>query len=522
MTGTTFIRDRPVLLAATAVLALTVLVFLPSLGNGFVSLDDHDYVEGNPGIGLALGELAAWAFTTYRAYNYHPLTWLSLALDHAFWGLDPFGYHLTSVLLHAANGALVVVLAWLLIRRARAAGEPGPPALREVLAAAAAGALFSIHPLRVESVTWISERKDVLFAFFYLLSLIAYVRFTTAVTPGRRAVLYAASLALFCLSALSKPMAVSLPAVLLLLDACPLRRIDGPRPVRRMLSLLPEKAPFVLVAVGLAVLTILAQGTSGQIRDIQELPIGERGVIALRAVFFYLGKTLWPAGLAPFYPILQPVTLTVMDAVRIAAFLGITGLGIALWKRNRLPLTAWAFYIVTLIPVSGIVQVGGQAAADRYSYLPLLGPLVGVVAAIAAASARLSVAFPRVRPDRLLLAVLCAVLLLLGRTTAGQQAVWKDSVALWSREIEVFPYTVPLGYSSRARAFALAGDHRRAAADYTTALMMDPLDGQTYAGRALSLLALGRQAQACADLEQAVRLDPARSEAVFLLKRSCR
>ena len=513
--------NRKLALAAAGVLLLTFLVFLPTLGNGFVNLDDDDYVVRNGGLTLPAPELLVWSFTTYTAYNYHPLTWLSLALDRAFWGGRPFGYHLTSVLLHACNAFLAVLLSWMLIRRIRAASGEGPSNMLDVLGAAAVGAFFGIHPLRVESVSWISERKDVLFAFFYFLALIEYLRFVSSGTRRDRVLHYAASILLFCCSGLSKPMAVSLPAVLLLLDAYPLRRFERLRFDRRTGSLLLEKAPYVVIAAAIALLTVLAQGTSGQIRSMEELPLAERGIIAVRAVFFYLGKLFSPADLAPFYPILRPVTATALDAVRAAAFLGVTALGIAFWKRNRGLLIVWLAYLVTLVPALGIVQVGGQAAADRYSYLPLLGPLFGVVMLVIGLFRRLSASFPRVRTELVLAAALCGLLVPLGMATAAQQRVWTDPVSLWSREIELFPTTVPVSYVNRGRGYAERGDHQRAVMDYSLAILMDPADPEAYGGRGISLLALGRKSEACADLQRALALRPWYYEAALNRGRAC-
>ena len=487
---------------AFAIAAFTFLVFLPSLGNGFVNWDDGPYVYENQHIWKLGPELIGWAFTSLHPANWHPLTLLSLALDHAFWGLAPMGYHLTNVFLHAANAGLVFLFAAALIRPA-GPGESG--AADPVPAAVVAALLFAVHPMRVESVAWVSQRKDLLCGFFTLLSLLAYLRHARA--PGGDRGAYAAALGTFALALMSKSMAVTLPVVLLILDAFPLRRL---REGRRVLW---EKVPFLLLSAGTALATLWAQRAGGAMVTLAARPMEERLLNAVRSPVFYLWKTLLPTGLAPFSPFPERASLWTWDyGLPALAFAAITWL---CWRwRRRFPAmgAAWACYLVTLLPVLGLVQVGRQAAADRYAYLPGLAPLILLGAGASLLHARLGRA-GRGRSGAALAAALFGAGAL-SWLSVRQTRVWKDSVSLWSHEVGHFPDRIAFAHSNLGLGLYEAGRKEEAMAQYDKAVRLDPADPNARFNRGIALAGLDRTAEAVEEYRRALEAGPAWSARV--------
>ncbi len=340
--------DYRLLFSLLLALAATAWIYLPVRGFGFVNFDDPRYVTQNPMVlaGWTVDGLR-WAFTTFRTSNWHPLTWLSLMTDVELFGPGPGALHAVSACFHLAN-VLLVYLAFSLVT-----GRKWPALLT--------AALFGVHPLHVESVAWISERKDVLSTFFSLLALMAWARY--AQTGRLRG--YLGSLALFALALLSKPMPVTLPVVLLLLDAWPLARLKRGPP-----RLLWEKAPFFLLSLLFSAITLQAQSPMA-------VPLAARAANALVSYAAYLGRAAWPSGLAAFYPHpgMPPAWEIVLSSLVLAA---ITLAAVLARKKAPWLAWGWAWYLVTLLPVIGLIQVGLQAMADRYTYVPLLGPFLAL------------------------------------------------------------------------------------------------------------------------------------------------
>ena len=320
----------------------------------FVQYDDQQYVTENPQVqaGLSFAGLR-WAFG-FHAGNWHPLAWLSHMLDCQIYGANPAGHHLTSILLHAANA----VLLFLALRRLTGA----------TWRSAIVAALFAWHPLHVESVAWIAERKDVLCASFWLLTLLAYAGYATRPAAGR----YAATLGCFVLALMAKPMAVTLPFVLLLLDCWPLKRLEN----KSFLALVWEKTPFFAITLGVCVLTMLAQEQA--IASTAGLTVSHRLANVVVAYAHYVGAMFVPINLAVFYPyrLLLPASTILLACLVIA---GVSLLAIFHARRRPFLLIGWLWYLGTLVPVIGLVQVGDQSWADRYTYLPLIGLFVFVV-----------------------------------------------------------------------------------------------------------------------------------------------
>jgi protein O-mannosyl-transferase len=354
---------------------VTLAVFLPVARHEFINYDDPDYVTRNA---MVLNGLswhgAVWAFTSGAAGNWHPFTWLSHMLDVQLFGLWAGGHHLINVLFHIAN-----TLALFLILNGMT---------RALWRSALVAALFALHPLHVESVAWVSERKDVLSAFFFLLTLWAYTRYAQSLRSAARSTLhapafYALALFFFTLGLMSKPMLVTLPFVLLLLDYWPLGRIQVSSPfvIRHLSSLIREKLPFFALAMASSIVTFVVQQKGGAVASAEQLPVPLRLANALVAYFRYLGKAVWPDHLAVFYP--HPGYWPWWQVVGAALVLGaMSTLVIAVGRRQPALLVGWLWFVGMLVPVIGLVQVGLQSMADRYSYLPLIGLFILLVWAV--------------------------------------------------------------------------------------------------------------------------------------------
>jgi tetratricopeptide (TPR) repeat protein len=333
---------------------LTLAVFIQVLGFEFVSLDDKVFVSDNPSIreGLTLNGIT-WAFQTMFASNWHPLTWISFLVDYEIFGLNPMGYHLTNLLLHTLNVCLLFAV------------------LRDLTGSlyrsALVAALFAVHPLHVESVAWVIERKDVLSTFFGILGIRAYHRYVRRPGVGR----YLAVAVLLALGLMAKPMLVSWPIVLLLLDYWPLERL-GPG---QWLLCLKEKIPLAMLAAISCLLTVIAQHSGGATHQPEDLSFGFRVANALVAYQNYLAMALFPTGLACFYPYSR---IWNFETVFLAGLLlaGVSVLLVLKSRQYRYLLTGWLWYLITLLPVIGLIQVGAQAMADRYTYVPLIGVFV--------------------------------------------------------------------------------------------------------------------------------------------------
>jgi protein O-mannosyl-transferase len=355
---------------------LTLAVYWPVTRAEFINFDDPAYVTDNPPVmaGLTVGGLV-WALTTGHCSNWHPLTWVSHMADCQWFGLDAGRHHLTSLLFHVVNTLLV--FGWL-------RGLTGA-----VWRSALVATLFGWHPLHVESVAWISERKDVLSTFFGLLTLMAYGRYVqeSKVQGPKPKIYYSLALGFYVLGLLSKPMLVTLPLVLLLLDWWPLNRIYDLRltigePKKRgqhetPTALILEKVPFLLLAVGSSVVTFLVQRAGGAVISVGVIPVGERVANAVMSYARYLGKMVWPERLAMYYPAVKD-----WAGWQVAGALALL-VGVTVWvvrERARRPYLAvgWLWYLGTLVPVIGLVQVGAQAMADRYTYIPLIGIFIMV------------------------------------------------------------------------------------------------------------------------------------------------
>ncbi len=496
-TGTSRRLSWTVTAFALIISLATFALYIPSLGNGLVNWDDWAYVLENERIRSLDLEFLRWAFTSVLLSNWHPLSLVSHALDYAVWGLDSFGYHLTNNILHAVDTFLVAVVAAMLAGWKAGHGKEK----RTLVAASVAALLFGLHPLHVESVTWVSERKDVLSALFFLLSALFYLRH--ARMNSGVAAPYIASIFFFALALMSKPMAITLPAVLLIMDFYPLERFSI-KPRKGLWRALVEKAPYLALSALSAFLTLWAQQKA--IMPLEWHTPMERAAVALRAVSMYLYKMLLPLKLVPFYPMPPKEELFgVWFIVSLAVFAAITVFCVSMLWRKKAFAAAWLYYLVTLSPVIGIIQVGEQAAADRYTYIPSIGPFI-----LAGAGAALLIEKGGKKGVKVTLAAFGVILALLSYRTFTQQSVWKDSVTLWSHEIRYYPDSAPIAYYDRGLAYDRMGDYGKAVDDYTSAIALDPMDGSAYLNRGIIHAKLGHPGQALLDFNRALKARPPR------------
>jgi protein O-mannosyl-transferase len=412
--------SNPVLLCLLLA-AATLSVFWPVVHCDFLNYDDPEYFTANPHVLTGLTPAnAAWAFTTGHASNWHPLTWLSLMLDVELFGTGPAGPHFTNLLFHTAN----TVLLFLLLRRLTGASWRS----------ASVAALFALHPLHVESVAWVAERKDVLSAFFFMLTLLAYASYTQR-RPGSRPqspiLNYFLALLFFTFGLLCKPMLVPLPLVMLLLDWWPLNRISDFRfPVSDLKHLLLEKIPFFTLSATSCIVTFIMQQKGGAVAALVKVPMSSRLENAFVSIARYLGKAFCPVLLANPYPL--PGHWPALPALAaFALFAGLCGMAVCFRKRFPFGFTGWFWFVVMLVPVIGLVQVGNAAMADRYTYLPLIGLFIILVWGAGEAV----VTWRPHRPSVTAIALL--LLLALAWRTRNQIGFWQNSGILFSHTLAV-------------------------------------------------------------------------------------
>jgi tetratricopeptide (TPR) repeat protein len=496
---------RPTLASGLVCLMLalvTLLAYLPVRHHGFVVYDDPVYVTGNRPVQAGLTWAGAkWAFTTFYSSNWHPLTWFSHMLDVQLFGASPTGPHMVNVLFHAAN----TVLLFILLRRLTGA----------LWRSALVAALFALHPLHVESVAWVAERKDVLSAFFFLLTLLMYARYVekrsrvedrgsrsataSALNSRLAARAYCAVLIFFALGLMSKPMLVTLPFVLLLLDYWPLRRL-AIGDWRLAIRLIREKVPLFLLSALSSVVTFAAQKSGGTVRSLASFPMGERIENALVSYARYLGKTFWPDDLAAYYP--HPgywPAWQVVSAVMLVAglCLGVLRFG----RRFPFAVTGWFWFLGMLVPTIGIVQVSNQAMADRYTYLPSIGVFIIFVWGAAEALARWRLSKAVVGTGAGLVIVVCVAL------TEGQLRHWQDSESLFSHALAVTKNNA-VAHNNLGNLFLEDGQVDEAMTHYQEALGIQPDYADARCNIGSALLQKGRVDEAIAQFRKALEIQP--------------
>jgi Flp pilus assembly protein TadD len=479
----------------------TIAVYWQVANHDFLNYDDREYVTGNYHVQAGLTwEGIIWAFTTFHATNWHPLAWLSHMLDCQIYGLNAGGHHLTNLLIHVVNALLLFVL----LKRMTGA----------LWRSAFVAALFALHPLHVESVAWVAERKDVLSTFFWITTTWAYVHYVEHPRFGT----YLLVLVSFALGLMAKPMLVTLPFVLLLLDYWPLQRYQfghseaNPRKSinnshQRLipLHLIREKVPFFVLAAASSVVTFLAQQSGGAVTPLDKLALSVRMANALVSYVSYMGKMIWPIRLAVIYP--HPGTLPIWQAAAAGLLLVcISVFVIRTARRSPYLAVGWLWYLGTLVPVIGVVQVGKQCMADRYTYVPLIGLFVIIAWGIADVAKRWSY-------QRLVLAISTGVVLLaLMVCTWFQVTHWRDSISLFTHTLDVTGENYE-AHNNLGVARGEQGRFKEAVGHFSKALQIMPNYAVTHNNIGSVLARRGNLEEAIGHFSKALQLDPRLAEA---------
>lgn len=478
-----------------ALILATLLVYGQVANHQFISLDDDLYIRDNPMVarGLTL-EGIGWAFTTFHAANWHPITWLSHMVDSQLFGLNAGGHLLVNALIHVTN-ALLLFLFLKQVSRTR---------WRSAIVAA----LFALHPLHVESVAWAAERKDTLATLFGLLSLLAYARYATTGTWKR----YLLVTLWLGLGLMAKPMLVSWPFVFLLLDYWPLRRLawqpaDGvKRFVRAWLPLIREKLPLFCLVGASMVVTYLAQAHGGAVRGFADAPISLRLCNALVSYAKYVFLTVWPNGLSVYYPFPSTGLPTWQPAVAFVLLVAITVIAIHEATKRPYLIVGWLWFLGTLVPVIGLVQVGGQTMADRYHYIPSIGLFVALIFGLG------DLAIAR-RVGSVTIAVVTTVVLsLCGSLTAIQVSWWRDSVTLFERTLSMTSDNMVIQYNL-GHALGQQGKFDRAISHFREALRITPDFFDALINMGVTLSEQGKPAEAITYYHRALDREPASAKA---------
>ena len=482
------VSRKTVAWVAAGLAAIILFIYAPVRHYGFLSYDDPVYVSENAQVIRGLtGQGVLWAFTTGHASNWHPVTWLSHMLDVQMYGMNAGRHHLTNLLLHIANAVLLFGIFY------RTTGAWRRSAMVAVL--------FAAHPLHVESVAWIAERKDVLSALFWMLTMHAYINYVRKPRFGR----YLAVVAVFALGLISKPMLVTLPLVLLMLDFWPLDRgrLEAGQ-LQAWLRMLREKIPLFALAAASSIATILAQWRGGTIQRFEVLPLYERTANALVSYVAYLGQMLWPENLAAYYPY-EPRSIGWI-IVSASALIIASVLVIKFSRRRSFLFVGWLWYVVTLVPVIGLIQVGGQARADRYTYIPLIGIfLIGAWG--------IPIVLERWRyRGAALQAAACILVCVLAAGARSQVRYWENDLALWERAVQ----TTAANYFARTNlGFALIdrGDLAAGISQYIEALRINPDSAETHNALGTALFKQGQVDAAMEHYTIALRIKPGFADA---------
>lgn len=517
---------------------VTLVVFSPALQNGFVSWDDdRNFLENPLYRGLGWSELR-WMFTTSQGGHYQPLSWMTLGLDYLLWGMEPWGYHLTNLLFHAANAVLFFFVSLRLLSLAFFRTSVSKD-LALHAAAGLAALIFSIHPLRVESVAWVTARRDVLSAFFFLWTLLCYLRASTvAETVSARRRWMTAAVFVYALSLLSKAIGMTLPVVLLALDVYPLRRLGGGSgrfdlevstvrldrtahlerwfgPGARRIWF--EKVPFFLLAAIFGIVALFIQEEAGALKPLERYGLTARIAQALFGFAFYLWKTIFPFGLSPLYEL--PARFNPWDWPFVLSGLAVVAVSLGLFvvgERWPAGLAIWVYYLVVLAPVSGLAQTGVQITADRYSYLSCLGWAILAGAGLlhcwrAWVGGRISL-----KTFVVVKGLVIAIVIGLGLLSWRQVQVWHDSERLWRHVLAIDPKS-SIGHNSLGVVLVGRGELKEAIEHYRVALQIDPAYAKAHNNLGSALAMRGELKEGVEQYHEALRIDPAYAKAHYNL-----
>jgi tetratricopeptide (TPR) repeat protein len=484
-------RTGSVILIGIALIVVTLAVYWQTVNHQFLNFDDNVYVTANHHVATGItGRNIMWAFSSVEASNWHPLTWLSHMTDAQLFGMSPGGHHITSTIFHS----LSTLLLFLLLLRLTGA----------LWSSSFVAALFALHPLHVESVAWIAERKDVLSAFFWFLTLFLYSEYAAK----RNKKLYLLALCSFILGLMAKPMLVTLPLILLLLDLWPLDRYRSgniePQFQQNFLTiaggLIKEKIPFFACSLLSVFITIYAQNKGGSIAALSAIPFPLRCENAIVSYVTYIGKTFWPHNLAVYYPFpLAIPTWQVISSLLILLLL--SAIALRTWKTRPYLTAGWFWFLVTLLPVIGLIQIGDQAMADRYSYIPVTGLFI-----IAAWGFRdLTINVPYRHSLSALIA--CSVLIISTAITWQQLGYWRDNYSLFRHTLSITTGNYKIHYNL-GLALQSKGELTEAIHQYQEVLRTNPFHADTHNNLGLALQTKGDLNAAVQEFQTALRIDP--------------
>jgi len=460
--------------------AATLVLYNPVTHHPFVNYDDDKYITSNPHVREGLTwDTFTWALTSTEQANWHPLTWISHEFDVSLFRLNPAGHHFTNVVLHIANVVLLFLLLW--------------RATRRLGASLVVAALFAVHPINVESVVWIAERKNVLCTLFFFLTIGAYGWYVQKPSWKR----YLAVFGLFAAGLASKPMVITLPFVLLLLDYWPLARTTGPAP-RTWSKLFWEKVPLFALSAASAAITVVAQKSGGAIRSVAEISLAARLKDLPYAYAMYLWKAIWPATLGPFYPHPGDSLAFWKSLLSLTILIAITAI-VLRFREKRYLLVGWCWFLGTMVPVIGLVSIGEALIADRYAYIPLIGIFLAIVFAIA------DVIEAKKVPAAVPVAAAAMILAGLAWMTHRQIGYWQTNEALWSHALAVTPDNF-VAENNLGGALILVGREEEAHPHFERAAQLNPQDPMSRANLGTYSMTHGHLSEAIQEYQETVKL----------------
>jgi len=486
-------KNKYTFLIAALLIVSSLVAYSLILDNGFVNYDDNKYIVENNHIKSGINtESVKWAFTTLYFGYWHPLTWLSHMLDWNLFGANASGHHLINLLLHIGT---VLLLFFFMFRTTK-----------QIWPSAFVSALFTLHPLRVESVAWAAERKDVLSMFFGMASIYAYSFYA----ENNRLTKYFICIGLFFLSLMSKPLLVTLPFILMLIDCWPLGRWTKDTIVK----LIGEKIPFIFFTIVFSLVTVHAQNSVGAIPDMERLPFSLRILNAVNSYVSYLGKMFWPINLSVFYPYEQSFLLWQI-IVCCSILLCITAFVVFYFKKMPFLFVGWFWYLGTLIPLIGLIQAGMHAMADRHTYLPSIGIAIMLAWGV-------PLMFPREKIRKtVLLSAGIVVLAILTVLTWRQCGYWKNSFELFNHALNVTKDNY-VAYNSRGITYGEIGRYNMAISDFNEAIRLKPDYARAYNNRSFTYLLQGDINLGCSDARRACKLGSCKTLDLAKSKGYCR
>jgi protein O-mannosyl-transferase len=514
-------KQYPIYYLPAFIAVLTFVIYLKALKNDFVLWDDDLFVYENLNIRSFDYSFLKWAVTDVSLNFWQPFTWISIAFDHIFWGLNPFGYHLTNILFHAANTFLAVhLIVKLLESAASISRDKGLATTLDrpsiLISAGVTGLLFGIHPLHVETVAWITARNDLIATFFLLLCLLSYTRHVGSprnktlhsnlfsALPDRD---YLFVTLFFILALATKPTAVILPPLLIILDWHPFGKI---RSLADFSASILNKLPLIALSSAVSLATLILHKSRGGILPQEMVSLPDRLLLAAKSLIIYLAKMVIPLHLIPYYPLPDDISFLKIEYLLPVVLVALISVGCILAvKKQRTLLAVWSVYIVTLLPVIGIISVREVAMADRYAYLSSIGPFLLAGLGFTWFWNRCNFLDDKRQWYKIFISSLAiTVVVSLSVLTLRQISVWNSTISLWSYVIEQGPYRVPIAFNNRGTAYYDKGETSLALKDYNTAIELNPYYAYAYYNRGVLSADKGEVGAAMEDFTRAINLNP--------------